>query len=66
METASKQCHSPLPVRIREHVYTEGDLNVERALRITRAASFEIPMNLVFQVYALCRSVSISDLYENM
>ena len=50
METASKQCHSPLPVRIREHVYTEGDLNVERALRITRAASFEIPMNLVFQV----------------
>ena len=46
------QIHSPLPIRIREHVCSDGDLNLEKALRITRAATFEVPMNLVFQVRA--------------
>ena len=53
-ETTSHPC-SPLPIRMREHVCSDGDLNVERALRITRASSFEIPVNLVFQVCVACR-----------
>ena len=52
MET-TKQQHSPLPARIREHVCTEGDLNMEKAINITKAVIFDIPMmvpmNLVFQ-----------------
>ena len=53
METSKPQ-HSPLPARIREHVCTEGDLNMEKALNITKSVTFDIPMmvpmNLVFQV----------------
>ena len=54
METSKQQQHSPLPARIREHVCTDGDLNMEKALNITKAVTFDIPMmvpmNLVFQV----------------
>ena len=52
LKEMTDQIHSPLPIRIREHVCSDGDLNLEKALRITRAATFEVPMNLVFQVRA--------------
>ena len=76
-ETAHAQRCGPLPERARQHVCASGDLNLEKALSITRAAAAdEVPINFVFQVtsgisifqafYALCLSPSFIEVLINV
>ena len=49
-EETAQRC-GPLPESARQHVCAGGDLNLEKALSITRAAvADEVPINFVFQV----------------